>query len=78
MPRCFLLLLSKNVAIKTDWLEIFLDLSSNLQARAVVESTNTSTIPKFCFKLPRELLHLCLKPGEAVLGTIILTIILAF
>ena len=36
MPKFFLLLFSKNVAIKIDWFEIFLDRPSNLQARAVV------------------------------------------
>ena len=70
MPRCFLLLFSKNVAIKIDWIEIFLDPQSNLRARAVVQGTDTSTLPKFCFEF--------LKPGKAVLGTVILPNILAF
>ena len=61
---------SKNFAIKIYWFEIFLDGPSNLRARAVVQITNTSTLPKFCFEFSRELLLLCLKPGEAVLGTI--------
>ena len=52
MPTCFLLLFSINAAIKIDWFEIFLDRLSHLWARAVIQITNTITLPKFVSNSP--------------------------